>query len=386
MSVSVTQRDERAQDELRVTEVESASERRQFVEVPYRLYARTSPWVPPLRRDERRRLSQRHNPFYAHADLRLWLAYRHGAVVGRIAAIDDRLHNQTHQERVTWFGFFEAEDEEAAGALLLAVEAHATEQGHAVVRGPANPSLHDSVGLLVDGFEHAPYLLMPYNPPSYPAFVERAGFRKVKDLLAWDIDLRRPLAARVARLASRLQARRHVHVRPVDTTSRGFRRDLESLKGIYRSAWRDNWGFVPPTDAEIDQLARDLKPVLDPEVALFVEVNGTVAGCALALPDVNQVLKRMNGRLTPISLLHFLRRRTIITRGRVLLLGVLPAYQRLGLYPLLIAELHRRGRARGYTRAELSWTLEDNALVNAGIAAAGGHLHKTYRLYEKPVR
>lgn len=386
MSVSVTQRDEGAQGGLRVTQVESASERRKFVEVPYRLYARTSPWVPPLRRDERRRLSARHNPFYAHAELRLWLAYRNGAVVGRIAAIDDRLHNETHQERVTWFGFFEATDGDTASALLLAVEAHAAGQEHAVVRGPANPSLHDSAGLLIDGFEDPPYLLMPYNPPSYPVFVERAGFRKVKDLLAWDIDLRQPLGDRITKLGTRLQARRHVNVRAVDTSPSGFSRDLHSLKLIYRSAWRDNWGFVPPTDAEIEQLARELKPVIDPEVALFVEVDGAVVGCALALPDVNQVLKRMNGRLTPISLVHFLRRRTIITRGRVLLLGVLPAYQRLGLYPLLIAELHRRGRARGYTRAELSWTLEDNVLVNAGIAAAGGRLHKTYRLYEKPVR
>lgn len=386
MSVSVTQRDERTQGEVRITQVESGHDRRAFVDVPYRLYRQTSPWVPPLRRDERRRLSPRHNPFFAHADIRMWLARRHGAVVGRIAAIDDRLHNQTYREHVTWFGFFEAVDEEAADALLCAVEAHSAARGHAVVRGPVNPSLHDSAGLLVDGFEHAPYLLMPYNPPSYAGFIERAGFRKVKDLLAWDIDLHQPLGPRIARLSARLLTQRRLRVRAVDMSPGGFTRDLDHLKAIYRSAWRDNWGFVPPTDAELDQLARELKPVLDPEIALFVEVDGAVVGCALALPDVNQVLKRMNGRLTPMGLLHFLRRRTIITRGRVLLLGVLPAYQRLGLYPVLIAELYRRGRARGYTRAELSWTLEDNALVNAGIVAAGGRLHKTYRLYEKPVR
>lgn len=386
MPVSVTQRDERAQGDVRVTRVESARDRRRFVELPYRLYARSSPWVPPLRRDERRRLSPRHNPFHAHADMRLWLAWRDGTVVGRIAAIDDRLHNATHREGVTWFGFFEATDQDAAQALFRVVETHAAAQGHACVRGPANPSLHDSAGLLVDGFAHAPYVLMPYNPPSYPEFLERAGFEKAKDLLAWDIDMCQPLGARVARLVTRAATRPGVRVRTVDMSPGGFRRDLDSLKAIYRAAWRDNWGFVPPTDAELEQLADELKPVLDPEIALFAEVDGVAAGCALALPDVNQVLRRMNGRLTPLSLLHFLRRRAIITRARVLLLGVLPAYRRLGLYPLLIGELHRRGGARGYTRAELSWTLEDNDPVNAGIMAAGGRLHKTYRLYEKSVR
>ena len=169
-------------------------------------------------------------------------------------------------------------------------------------------------------------------------------------------------------------------------SSAGFQRDLDHLKAIYRSAWSDNWGFVPPTDAEIQHLAVDLKPVIDPQIALFADVDGVMAGCALALPDLNQVLTRMNGRLLPFGLFHFLRRRSIIDRARVLLLGVLPEFQRLGLYPLLIAELHRRGRAQGYTRGELSWTLEDNHLVNAGIVAAGGRHHKTYRIYEKPLR
>jgi GNAT superfamily N-acetyltransferase len=166
----------------------------------------------------------------------------------------------------------------------------------------------------------------------------------------------------------------------------GYDRDLAALQHVYRDAWSDNWGFVVPTDAEMRQLARELRPVLDPGIILFAEVRGQLAGCAVALPDINQVLKRMNGALWPFGVLHFLRRRAIIDRARVLLLGVLPEYRRLGLYPVLIAELFTRGLSRGYRRAELSWTLEDNELVNAGIEAAGGRRHKTYRLYEKPVR
>ena len=359
---------------------------REFVDLPYAMYKSSEHWIPPLKRDERNRLSPDHNPFFEHADVRLWLARRGGRLTGRIASIDDRLHNETHRERVTWFGFFEAADESTARALLETVEEWARDRGSTSVRGPANPSLNDTAGLLVDGFEHDPYILMPYNPAAYANYLEHAGYSKAKDLLAWDIDLTVPLGERIQRVSERLMARHRVTVRTVDMSSRGFAADLEHLKSIYRSAWSDNWGFVPPTDAEIRQLAMELKPVVDPNLVLFAEHEGRVVGCAVALPDINQVLKRMDGRLLPGGLWHFLRRRSIITRARVLLLGVLPEYRKSGLYPLLVSELHRRGCAGGYTRGELSWTLEDNTLVNAGIEAAGGRRHKTYRLYEKPVR
>jgi GNAT superfamily N-acetyltransferase len=374
-----------AQDDLRLSLVESHADRTRFVELPYSLYAAMPHWVPPLRRDEHHRLSPHHNPFFEHADMQLWLASRAGRVVGRIAAIDDRLHDATHGERVTWFGFFEAEDESAARILLRAVETHAATRGSAVLRGPANPSLNESVGLLVDAFDQDPYVLMPYNPPEYARFIEAAGYLKAKDLFAWDIDATVPIGERVRRLSQRLAARHGVSIRSVNMTKAGFDQDLEHLKAIYRAAWTDNWGFVPPTDAEIRQLAIELKPVIDPEMVLFAEINGSVVGCAVALPDLNQVLKRMKGRLFPFGLFHFLRRKSIVTRTRVLLLGVLPAARNRGLYPLLITELQKRAMAQGYQRAELSWTLEDNDAVNAGIAAAGGHRHKTYRLYEKPV-
>ncbi|MGE3706006.1 MAG: N-acetyltransferase family protein, partial [Vicinamibacterales bacterium] len=195
-----------------------------------------------------------------------------------------------------------------------------------------------------------------------------------------------PLGARERRQHARLKARHGITVRPDSLPREGYERDLAALQHVYREAWSDNWGFVPPTEAEMRQLARELRPVVDPGIVLFAEVRGELAGCVVALPDVNQVLKRMNGRLWPFGIVHFLRRRSIIDRARVLLLGVLPAYRRLGLYPLLISELYVRGRQRGYRRAELSWTLEDNELVNSGIEAAGGRRHKTYRLYEKPVR
>jgi GNAT superfamily N-acetyltransferase len=383
---SVTQGERATQPSPVAVPVVTRADRRAFVDLPYTLYANEPHWIPPLRRDEHRRLSERHNPFLAHARLRLWLVRRAGAVVGRVAAIDDDLHNQTHREQVTWFGFFEAADTDIATTLFGAVEEHARSRQSTVVRGPVNPSLNDNGGLLVEGFDDDPYILMPYNVRAYSSYVESAGYVKAKDLFAWDLTRDVPIGARVERVSERIAARRGAVVRPADLSSRGFARDVDHLKTIYRAAWQDNWGFVPPSDAEIDQMARALKPVIDPELVLFVEVRGLTVGCVVALPDLNQVLKRMRGRVLPFGFWHFLRRRTIVDRVRVMLLGVLPEYQRLGLYPLLMAELHRRGVSRGYRAAELSWTLEDNHLVNAGIEAAGGRRSKTYRIYEKRLR
>ena len=190
---------------------------------------------------------------------------------------------------------------------------------------------------------------MPYNPAAYASYLERAGYYKAKDLLAWDIDTSMPLGERVARVGQRLAARQRIRVRPVDMSRRGFAADLEHLKTIYRAAWTDNWGFVPPTDAEIRHLAFELKPVVDPDLVLFAEVDGRVVGCAVALPDLNQVLKRMHGRLLPLGLWHFLRRRSIVTRARACYCSACcPTYRKRGLYPLLI-----RGAPPPWLRARL---------------------------------
>ncbi len=366
-----------------IVPVDSARRQRQFVDLPYRLYAGDPMFVPMLKRDEHRRFDPRHNPFLEHADMTCWLALDGEAVVGRIAAIDDRLHNEVHREAVLWFGFFEARDASVALDLLRTVEAHAAARGRTQVRGPVNPSMHEAAGLLVDGFDDPPCVLMPYNPRHYIPFIESAGYGKVKDLFSWRLDLTAPLPPRVERIAARVRERFDVTVRPVNL--KRFDAELEVLKHLYRSAWVDNWGFVPPTDAEIRQLAVDLKPIAEADLVLFAEMQGEPVGCAVSIPDLNQVLVRMKGRLLPTGFWHFLRRRSIVTRGRMLMLGVLPRVRRIGLYPLLIAEARNRGVQAGLTSAEVGWTLEDNHAINAGIEAAGGRRYKTYRLYEKRI-
>jgi GNAT superfamily N-acetyltransferase len=382
--MSVTHRSDGTQDALTIVLASTPRQVEQFVELPYALYANDPHWVPELRRDAYRRLSAKHNPFLAHADIALFLAVAGTAIVGRIAAIEDHGHNEYHHERLAWFGFFEARDAAIAASLLDAVEQWSAARGCTAVRGPANPSLNESAGLLVEGFDDDPYLLMPYNPPAYAAFIEGAGYAKAKDLLAWDVDLTQPVGPRIEKLAERVRRRNDIHVRRVEM--KHFDRDLALMQAIYRSAWEDNWGFVPPTDAEMRQLATDLRPVIDPDLVLFAELRGRAIATVVVLPDVNQVLKRMNGRLLPFGLWHFLNRRKIINRCRLVLLGVMAEHRNMGLYPLLISEIYRRGVANGYIRGECSWTLEDNHAVNAGLEASGAHRYKTYRLYEKPIR
>jgi hypothetical protein len=363
-----------------VREAASASDRRRFIAYPYTRNRSDPHWIPPLRMSERERLTPPKNPFFAHADLALFLARRNGNVVGRIAAIDDRLHNETHGDNVAMFGFFEAEDAASAHALLDTVEQWSAEHGRRAVRGPLNPSLNESAGLLVDGFDTDPMLLMPHNPPEYAGFIEAAGYSKVKDLYAWIYDLDRGVEPAMAKIAARLRDRHGITVRPLRLSE--FDREVERLWVIYSGAWERNWGFVAPTPEEFRRIAAELRPIFDPRCAVCAEVDGKPVACAIAVPDINQALKGTGGRLFPLGLVRLLGRRWIIDQIRLLLLGILPEYRPYGIYPLLIAQLHRQVFP-AYRRIEFSWVLEDNRDINRPLELAGARRYKTYRIYEK---
>ncbi|HXI29922.1 MAG TPA: hypothetical protein VNG89_15895, partial [Vicinamibacterales bacterium] len=341
-----------------IRRVEGRRDFRRFIDYTYARNAADSHWVPPLRLSEHERLTPKKNPFFEHADVELLLALRSDRVVGRIAAIDDRLHNQTHGDNLAMFGFYEAADADASQALLGAAEQWARGRGRTAIRGPINPSLNESAGLLVDGFDTDPVLMMPHNPPAYADQIEAAGYRKAKDLFAWIYELQQDTPAVIARLAVRLRA-------------------------IYCGAWERNWGFVPPTPAEFRRLATELKPIFDPRAAVVAEADGEVVACLVAVPDINQALKGTSGRLLPLALPRLLLRNRYITQVRLLLLGVDPRYRAFGLYPLLLAEWHQQLRGTQYARAEFSWVLEDNHDVNQPAAMAGARHYKTYRIYEK---
>lgn len=352
-----------------------------FINYPYELYKNAPHFVPPLRLAERERFDPKKNPFYQHAVVDLFLAERGGRTVGRIAGIDDDNHNATHGDNLAFFGFFEAEDEGVAAVLYQTVEDWAWARGRSVLRGPANPSMNDGSGFQLDAFDTDPYLMMPANPPAYPHYAEANGYAKAKDLYAWFFDHRTADTERLARLAARVDKRYQPTVRTANM--KRFDAELAALKRLYNEAWEENWGFVKYTDAEFDALGRELRLIVDPDIALFVELDGKEVGVALSLPDANQLFKRMNGRLLPFGWIHLLRRKRIINQARLPILGVVKEHRNKGLELVLIHETLKRSLAKGYLQGECSWILEDNDAMNKGIAAAGATLYKTYRLYQK---
>ncbi len=353
-----------------------------FIGYPYKLYKNDPYWVPPLRMSERERFDPKKHPFYQHAVVDLFLAERSGRVVGRVAAIDDDNHNATHHDNLAFFGFFEAEDGEVAGELFKAVETWARNRGRSVLRGPANPSMNDGSGFQLDGFDTEPYVMMPSNPPAYSHYAEAAGYTKAKDLYAWLFNHYESDFSRLHRLAERARKRYPLTLRTPDL-KRNFEAELGTVKHFYNEVWENNWGFVKYTEAEFDHLAAELKLIVDPEIVIFLELGGKTAGLALTLPDANQVFKKMNGRLFPFGFVHYLNRKRIINQARLPILGVIPEHRNKGLELVLIDEVIKRTREKGYMKGECSWILEDNDGINKGIAATGATVYKTYRLFQK---
>jgi len=242
--------------------------------------------------------------------------------------------------------------------------------------------LNDSAGLLIDGFDDAPFLLMPYNPPEYAKYIEHSGYAKVKDLYAWIYELAL-FNPKVAELAERVKKRHQINIRPID--KKHMKEEIKVFLDIYAKAWKNNWGFVAPTTAEAAHFASELGQILEPDFALCCEVAGVRAGCIVAVPDMNQVLKGTDGKLFPLGLIRFLFRKRLIDQGRLLLLGVLPEYRGLGLLPLMVNDLGERASNRKIRRVEFSWVLEDNIDINQPAEQGGARRYKTYRIYQKAI-
>jgi GNAT superfamily N-acetyltransferase len=334
-------------------------------------------------------LSRSRNPFFEHAEAEYFLAEREGEVVGRIAAIANRLHNETHDDRVGFFGFFECvDDPEVARALFDSAAVWLKERGFDTMRGPASFSVNDECGLLVDGFETPPTLMMPHNPRYYVRLVEQSRFVKAKDLLVYQggaPDHYVPVPERLARGTELIRQRQGITLRPLDM--KHFDADVERIKQLYNLAWEKNWGFVPMTEHEIDHLAEQFKPVVVPDIVPFAEKNGQVIGFGIVLPDLNTIFRtNRSGRLFPVifRLLWALKTRRI-RRARILLLGILPEYQGKGIDAMLYHWIWTRCGELGMTWGEAGWILEDNPAMNAGLEKMTFRVYKTYRLYDRPL-
>ncbi len=358
-------------------------DRKRFLELPYRLYRNHPFWVPPLRMAERALLSRTANPFFLHAAAEHFLALRAGRVVGRIAAIDNPRHNELHGERIGFFGFFDVEpDGEATRGLLRAAAAWCQARGLTAVRGPANYSTNDACGVLVDGFDDAPVLLMPYNRPDYDDLLQQAGMQPVKELVAYWLANPAPVPERFQRVVQRKLERAGVTLRPIDLKQ--MAREAQVLKELYNRSWERNWGFVPATDAEFDHAAKDLAQLVDTRLSCVAERNGQPVGFSVFLHDLNELLRGTSGRLFPTLWWRLLTGLKHTRRGRCILLGIVPEARGLAINEAFFVHALTQAAKTNLHGVEAGWMLEDNRAILAPIEAAGGRLTKRYRLYERP--
>jgi len=373
--------------DLSVRPVRTTADLRRFIAFPYALHRGDPQWVPPLRMDVKKMLNREKNPFFHRAEAEYYTAERRNGgtaeVVGRIAAIHNRAHNEFHDDKIGFFGFFEcANDQAVANALFDAAAAWLKARGLSTVRGPASFSTNDECGLLVSGFDTPPTLLNPHNPAYYVDLVERAGFVKAIDMFQYQI--RNPeIPERLVRGARLLAERKKITLHRLDM--RRWDEAIETIKAIYNSAWDKNWGFVPMTDAEVDYLAAQLKPVVVPDLVVFCKQEGKTVGFAAALPDLNVALKtNPSGRLFP-GVLKILWAARKVRRIRIWALGLLPEYRMSGADALMYHWIWEKGYALGHRWAEAGWILEDNTAMNNGLLRMGFDAYKTLRFYDRPL-
>jgi len=379
---------------LEIRPVRSKQDREAFLHVPWTLGMKSDPnWVPPLLDDYRRLLDAKKSPFQKHGELACFLALQDGKPVGRISAqIDFDFDKQWPDEKgVAFFGFFESRDDVAvARALLDAAGGWARSKGRTRLRGPFTLDSKGEVGVLVEGFDTPPRIGMPHNRPYLGPLLESAGMGKAKDFYAWWYTSGH-LDERTARIAERTLALPNVKVRHMDLSQ--FRREVGIVRDIYNEAWSKNWNFTPFTAEELEIIATEYKMFVDTNIALVAEVDGKPAAMCFAIPDVNEMVKDFDGELMrrPWNLVKLLWRLKFRRphHARLLLLGVKEEFRASHRYGTLAAVLYvevaRRGAKAGYVGGELSWTLEDNALINRGIERMGATKYKTYRVYEKRI-
>lgn len=374
--------------DFNIKKVESQADLVKFIKSQWNFYKNDPNFVPPLVVDRLKMFNKKKNPFFEHSEMEFFLAYQGTDIVGRIAAIKNDNHNFTHNDELGFFGFFECiNNQDVANSLFEAAALWLKSKGLNEMRGPINPSQNDEVGLLTEGFDSPPVVLMSYNPPYYIDLIQNAGLVKVKELYAYFLNSGTFATDKLSRLQSAIRERYKVTAREVDFKNKEqFVKDVKTLKDIYNAAWVPNWGFVKMTDAEFDFLTDDLKKIAEPKLTFIVESNGEPAGFALGLPDINQALiYNKNGGIIK-GVWHLLTKKKKIDRFRIIVLGVLPKFQKTGIDAVIYYELSKRGSEVGMPNGEASWILEDNEMMNKGLTVTlNSELYKRYRIYQKSI-
>ena len=372
---------------LGITQVEGRRGTARFVDAAWRVHDQraSSGWIPPLRAVVRDALDRSGNPFYRQAERALFIAKRNGRAVGRVAAIENRRHNEHHDDRVGFFGFFDCrDDQETANGLFERAESWLRDRGLNSIRGPMSPSMNHECGVLVDGFVFPPVIMTPWNPSYYGPLIERAGYDRAKDLLGYNLPAADESAVpdRLRRLAERTRQRTRLVFRKWDFGT--MEEEVRNAFDLYCDAWDGNWGFVPPSWEEFWHIAKDLKSVLHPDFAFVAELDGKSIGFIMIARDMNRVLSRIpSGRLWPWSIARLLIGLPKVLRGRIVLLGLRREYQNRGFFPLFVLEMARRAIKIGAEGAEASWILEDNESLTAPLKKLDLEPYKRWRIYEK---
>ncbi|HJX32537.1 MAG TPA: acyl-CoA N-acyltransferase [Thermodesulfobacteriota bacterium] len=368
---------------MEIITVEGKSELKDFIDLPWRIYAGHPNWVPPLKKEVRRLLDPRSHPFWEFSERILFLVRRGSETVGRIAGIIDRHYNRFHGEKMGIWGFFECTDDpEAVAALFSSVETWALQKGMTFLRGPLSPSMNYETGLLIEGFDYPPAVGMTYNPPYYLRLIESCGLTKEKDLLAFLIDGEYRLPDWIERLAERTAQKKGVRIRHVDP--KHMDAEFALIREIYNDSWSGNWGFVPLTDNEMRDIQKSVKPFADPGLVFFMYYNDEPAAVCVIFPDINPLLKHLNGRISPLGLLKALIGWRKIRGLRLLMLGIKEKYRQLGLPMLAFHHIYEVAREqKKYHNLEMGWTLEDNESVNALTMETGARIYKKYRIFRK---
>jgi GNAT superfamily N-acetyltransferase len=372
-----------------VSEVAGGRDLKRFIDLPFRLHANHPLWVPPLKLERRLFLNRRLNAFFSHGEAAYFLARRDGRVVGRVSAQINQAFNDYHDSSWGWFGFLELEDDpEAARALLDAAAAWLRNRGCDRMVGPADFSMNDESGVLIEGFDLRPMIRQPWHPPYYQRLMEGAGMAKAMDLLMWNLEVsdRTRVLPVIFELAEKVESEHGIRVRPM--RRRQLRKDLDAFAEVYNSAWSENWDFVPYSKKDLDAYAQELQLVFDRHWFMIAERldTGEVVGMAMTIPDINQVLAKMRGRLLPLGWWHLVNKGRIMDRVRVGFLGVKPEYQHTGVAAKLYVEHFNAAAARPQSGGEMGWILETNTAMNRGMEAMGGRIVKRYRVYERSLR
>ncbi len=368
-----------------ITLVTSAKERKEFLQFPYSHYSGDKYWVPPLKTEQKKLIDTKKKPFYENADIALFIAHQNGKTCGRIAAIEDKRYNDYHQSKTGFFGFFECIDDETVANLLVKVAAGwLKDRGLTELLGPANPSMMDEVGILVDGFEHYPSILMPYHKRYYDRLLKTAGLKKETDMYAYRVT-EVGINVERSKRAGEIINRRYQDLKIRQVNLNKLDDEIQIVREIFNKSWSENWGFIPLTENELSTVAEDLKMILDPKYAHIAEINGKPVAFSIALPDLNQALRHMNGTLFPTGIFKLLWYRRKIDSIRTALMGVLPEYRGKGIDALLHLKAIENGLEEGMKSSELSWVLESNEGMKRVAKKIGAKIEKVYRMYGKEI-